>query len=247
MDQANKNIEIKIPAFIPIIIITIFFLVTAKIYALNLNNEVEASTVPQELSIQEEIAQEEKTEVSEYDTMDEVELEEIQEPEVIENNVVEEEKEEVNSVQEDPQTITYTAPNGKKYEAIATLKIPSLGIEYPILSSTSEALLKVSLTKYWGANPNEVGNMVVLGHNYKNSKFFGKLPKIEIGSVVKITDLTGRSLDYKVYDKYIIDPNNNSCTSQLTNGQTEITLITCHYEKGNVHATKRFVVKAKAI
>ena len=51
----------------------------------------------------------------------------------------------------------------------------------------------------------------------------------------------------KVYDKYIIDPNDNSCTSQLTNGQTEITLITCHYEKGNVHATKRFVVKAKAI
>ena len=42
---------------------------------------------------------------------------------------------------------------------IANLNIPSLGIKYPVLSSTSTALLKISLNKYWGANPNEVGNM----------------------------------------------------------------------------------------
>ena len=103
------------------------------------------------------------------------------------------------------------------------------------------------MNKYWGANPNEVGNMVVLGHNYKNNKFFGKLPQIEIGAIVKITDLKGKTLDYKVYDTYVIDPEDSSCTSQLTNGKTEITLITCYYENGNVHATKRFVVKARAI
>ena len=237
MDQANKNIEIKIPAFIPIIIVTIFFVVTAKIYALNSNKNVEASTATAN------IEQEEQIEVVEDEKIEEVDKEVIEDIEEKENNVVEETKE---VVSEEPKTVTYTASNGKKYEAIATLNIPSLGIEYPILSSTSEALLKVALNKYWGANPNEVGNMVVLGHNYKNSKFFGKLPKIEIGAIVKITDLTGKTLDYKVYDTYVIDPEDNSCTSQLTNGKTEITLITCYYENGNVHATKRFVVKARA-
>ena len=49
----------------------------------------------------------------------------------------------------------------------------------------------------------------------------------------------------KVYDKFIIDPNDNSCTSQLTNGKTEITLITCYYQPGDVHASKRLVVKAR--
>lgn len=239
MDQANKNIEIKIPAFIPIIIVTIFFVVTAKIYALNSNKNVEASTATVSAE------QEEKTEVIQDEEIEdfkneENEYEETKEEEI---NVVEEEPE---VVHEEPKTVTYTAPNGKKYEAIATLNIPSLGIEYPILSTTSEALLKVALNKYWGANPNEVGNMVVLGHNYKNNKFFGKLPQIEIGAIVKITDLKGKTLDYKVYDTYVIEPEDSSCTSQLTNGKTEITLITCYYENGNVHATKRFVVKARA-
>ena len=87
----------------------------------------------------------------------------------------------------------------------------------------------------------------MIGHNYKNSKFFGNLLKIKIGDIVKITDNNGKTLDYSVYDTYIIDPDDNACTSQLTDGHTEITLITCYYENGNAHATKRFVVKARAI
>ena len=73
---------------------------------------------------------------------------------------------------------------------IANLNIPSLGIKYPVLSSTSTALLKISLNKYWGTNPNEVGNMCIVGHNYEDSRFFGKLNKIKKGAIVKITDLT---------------------------------------------------------
>ena len=88
--------------------------------------------------------------------------------------------------------------------------------------------------------------MVVTGHNYKNNKFFGNLQKIQIGDIVKITDTTGQTLDYSVYDTNIIDPYDNSCTSQLTDGHTEITLITCYYENGSAHATNRFVVKARA-
>lgn len=88
--------------------------------------------------------------------------------------------------------------------------------------------------------------MVVLGHNYKNNKFFGKLPNIQKGAIVEITDTNNKTLQYSVYDTSIIDPYDNSCTSQLTDGHIEITLITCYYENGNSHATKRFVVKARA-
>lgn len=135
----------------------------------------------------------------------------------------------------------YKASNGKTYDVIANLNVPSLGIEYPVLSSTSEALLKISLNKYWGASPNEVGNMCIVGHNYEDSRFFGKLNKIKNGAIVKITDLSGKTLDYEVYDKYVVGPYDTDCTSQLTNGNTEITLITC-YKNG----TKRLVVKARA-
>ena len=135
----------------------------------------------------------------------------------------------------------YKASNGKTYDVIANLNIPSLGIKYPVLSSTSTALLKISLNKYWGANPNEVGNMCIVGHNYEDSRFFGKLNKIKKGAIVKITDLTGKTLDYEVYDTYTVGPYDTDCTSQLTKGNTEVTLITC-----NKDGSKRFVVKARA-
>ena len=124
---------------------------------------------------------------------------------------------------------------------IANLNIPSLGIKYPVLSSTSTALLKISLNKYWGANPNEVGNMCIVGHNYEDSRFFAKLNKIKKGAIVKITDLTGKTLDYEVYHTYTVGPYDTDCTSQLTKGNTEVTLITC-----NKDGSKRFVVKARA-
>lgn len=135
----------------------------------------------------------------------------------------------------------YKASNGKTYDVIANLNIPSLGIKYPVLSSTSTALLKISLNKYWGTNPNEVGNMCIVGHNYEDSRFFGKLNKIKKGAIVKITDLTGKTLDYEVYDTYTVGPYDTDCTSQLTKGNTEVTLITC-----NKDGSKRFVVKARA-
>lgn len=166
--------------------------------------------------------------------------EKVEIPEETIEEIVEEQEQPINKV------YTYTANNGEKCDKIGDLKIPSLSIEYPILSRDTEELRKVSLTKYWGGNINEVGNLCILGHNYKDSRFFGKLPNIQKNAIIQITDLSGRTLEYKVYETAIIDPNDTSCTSQLTNGNTEITLITCYYEKGNAHATKRFIVKARA-
>ena len=138
--------------------------------------------------------------------------------------------------------ITYTASNGLNYTTESILNIPSLGIKYPVLSETSEELLEISINKYWGPGPNEVGNYCIVGHNYRNEKMFGKLNEIKNGDIVELTDMTGRTVKYKVYNQFIVVPTDTSCTSQLTNGRKELTLITCtNYGK------ERRVVKCREI
>lgn len=136
----------------------------------------------------------------------------------------------------------YTAKDGKTYNVDATLNIPALGINYPVLSETSEALLKVSLNKFWGPRPNEVGNYCIVGHNYTNKKMFGKLADINSEDIVELTDSSGRKLTYKVYHKYVVEPDDVACTSQLTSGKKEVTLITC-----TNHGKQRLVVKAREV
>ena len=103
-------------------------------------------------------------------------------------------------------------------------------------------MLKVSVCKFWGANPNETGNLCIVGHNYKNSKFFSKVPTLAIGDVVEITDLSGKTLKYQAHDIYTVDPTDTRCTSQLTQGKKEVTLITCTND-----AKQRVVVKCTEI
>lgn len=232
----NNKKEISIPIYViilPLIVIIILSVFLFKTYAsANDNTTVEENTKEQEKSTEETIIKEQLTDKDFTDTEEIEETE--QEQENLSNNESVKQKE-----------IQYTANNGETYSIIGKLNIPSLNIEYPILSSTSTALLKISLNRYWGAYPNEVGNMVVVGHNYKNNKFFSNLSKINIGDIVKISDATGNTLDYSVYKTDIVDQYDNSCTSQLTDGKKEITLITCYYDTGSTHATKRFIVKAR--
>ena len=157
------------------------------------------------------------------------------------------EPEEVVPVLEPEQTITqteqtYLASDGTSYTTIGTVNISSIGVYYPILSTTSTELLKIAPCKFWGPNPNEVGNLCIVGHNYKNDKFFSKVPNLENGDMIDITDLSGRTITYLVYDKYIVDPEDVACTSQETNGRKEITLITCTNDNA-----QRYVIKARAM
>jgi sortase A len=146
------------------------------------------------------------------------------------------------SIQAKKEKEVYTTDSGDTYSIDCILSIPSLDINYPVTDKTSEELLKISLNKYWGGEPNTVGNYVIVGHNYKNKKMFGKLSQISIGDTVEITDLEGTTVTYEVYSKYVVDPTDTACTSQMTNGEKEITLITCtNYGK------QRLVVKAKEV
>ena len=140
------------------------------------------------------------------------------------------------------EPVMHTTENGETYYISSVLNIPSLEINYPVLSETSDELLNISLNKFWGPEANEVGNYVIVGHNYKNKTFFGKLPSIEMGAIVELTDMKGITIQYEVYDKYLVDPTDVACTSQLTNGKRELTLITC-----NSTGKQRHVIKCREI
>ena len=61
-------------------------------------------------------------------------------------------------------TSIYTASDGKQYETIGIVRIPKINVNYPILAQTTNVeLMKVAPYKFWGANPNEVGNLCIIG------------------------------------------------------------------------------------
>ena len=139
-------------------------------------------------------------------------------------------------------TSTYTAPNGKKYDAIGIVRIPKINVNYPILAQTTNVeIMKVSPYKFWGADPNEVGNLCIIGHNYRRKGvFFSDVLSLTVGDIVEIQDLSQRTIEYEIYDIHTVDPSNTDDTTQKTNGRKEVTLITCTDD-----SSQRIIVKCK--
>ena len=54
----------------------------------------------------------------------------------------------------------------KGFEIIGKLEIPKLNIDKYILKESSSKALKVSVTKLYGPEINEIGNFCIAGHNY---------------------------------------------------------------------------------
>ena len=145
-------------------------------------------------------------------------------------------------------TEEYTTNAGAQYTTVAVIEIPKIEITYPVIYSqdtseqTTEDLLKISVVKYWGPEANNPGNFCIVGHNYHNKRFFSKAATLENGDSIYLTDINNKTLEYKVYDNYVVEPHDLKCTSQLTNGATDITLITC-----TMTGKQRTIIKARAV
>ena len=128
----------------------------------------------------------------------------------------------------------------KGYNIEGILEIPKINIKYPILEQTSEKAMKISVTKFWGPKPNELGNYTIAGHNNKDGTMFGKTKYLEIGDIIKITNLKNFTLEYQIFKIYSIDPNDVSCVKSIESDTREVTLITCT----NGHKN-RLIIKAR--
>ena len=90
-----------------------------------------------------------------------------------------------------------------------------------------------------GNKLNEIGNSVILGHNYRNGTLFAKIGKLSKGASIFIKDANGREVEYKVYKVSAASAVDSSFYSQDTNGKREITLSTC-----NKDGSARTIVQA---
>ncbi len=131
---------------------------------------------------------------------------------------------------------------GQKFRVAGEITIPKISINYPIVYETTEEYLKIAPTKLFGPDINEVGNLCIVGHNYKNEQFFSRIKELDINDKVYLTTNRGERFTYLVYDKYEVNEKDLSCMNQETNGNIEVTLITCTSAKKN-----RLVVKCRAI
>lgn len=122
------------------------------------------------------------------------------------------------------------------------IEIPKIKIRYPILEEESVASLEQSVAIRYPEHPklNEIGNVVIIGHNYRNGMFFSNLKKVENGDEVKITDENGKKLTYTVYDKYITTAEDFEYSIRDVGENIEVTLVTCTDD-----GKDRIIVKAK--
>ena len=130
----------------------------------------------------------------------------------------------------------------KGYKVEGIIEIPKINIKYPIIDHTNEETMKVSITKFWGPQANEIGNYTVAGHNNKDGTMFGKTKYLQIGDKIRLTNLRNETIEYEIFKIYSIEPDGVECVESVQSGTREITLITCT----NGHKN-RLVTKARQV
>ena len=142
-----------------------------------------------------------------------------------------------NEMEEENILTTY-----KGYPVIAKLEIPKINLETYVISEYSDQALGVSVTKFYGGNPNTVGNFCIAGHNYVTKNMFHDLKNLAIGDTFTLIDSNHQEGMYKIYLVETVEPDETQCLSQKTDGKIEVTLITC-----TTDSSKRIIVKAVKI
>lgn len=130
----------------------------------------------------------------------------------------------------------------KGYKVCAKLVIPAISLETNVLENFSEDALKVSVVKFWGADPNQKGNFCIAGHNFRNKNMFKKLKNLKIGDKLSISDRKVGKVEYQIFKIDTVLPDNIECLNAQTINEREVTLITC-----TLDSKKRIILKAKEV
>ncbi len=101
--------------------------------------------------------------------------------------------------------------------------------------------MAIAIQEQVSAGLNKVGNTVLVSHNYKNGTLFSNINNLVKDDKIYITDKTGTKQSYTIYDIYTTGTGDSEYMERDTNGQKEITLVTCTNE-----TKSRLVICAKA-
>lgn len=141
--------------------------------------------------------------------------------------VVEKVAEEIPLVPVIPVEVEILPKTYMDYEVIAKLEIPKINLETNVLKDYTADGMKVCSSKFFGPEPNEVGNFCIAGHNYDQENMFNHLINLEKGDELYLTDNKNEKVTYTIYDIYRVKPQNTAPIGQETNGNKIVTLITC--------------------
>lgn len=124
------------------------------------------------------------------------------------------------------------------------LIIEKINLKMIIMDGVDEETLRVAAGRMPGTgNFDEIGNVVLAGHrSYTFGKYFNRLDELEPGDKI-IVRTKSRKLEYEVYKKFIIEPDDLSILEQ-SDTEKILTLFTCHPV---VIANKRLVINARQI
>ena len=115
------------------------------------------------------------------------------------------------------------------YNVMGKIEIPKTNVEYPILEKVTKRSIEVAVAILYssGDGLNQPGTTVIVGHNYRNGTFFSDNHKLSNGDKIKITDNSGTTITYSIYDTFETSPEDTSFMTKDTGGATEIALSTC--------------------
>ena len=150
----------------------------------------------------------------------------------------------IESLETTSSSSTSTTKTYKGFNVIGTIEIPSTNIKYPVLNDPPTVKkLETSVVALYPSNTqlNTVGNVVIVGHNYRNGLFFSNNKKLKNGDKIYITDTDGKRVTYVIYKTFQAAENDTSFYNRDTDGAMEITLSTCTDD-----SSARIIVCAKA-
>ncbi len=131
-----------------------------------------------------------------------------------------------------PGGTTIVKPKYEGYTSVGTIEISKINLKQPILEGVSDKKLDTAVCLQYG-KLNEIGNAVIIGHNYRNGTFFSNLYKLSNGDKIIITDYMNRKVTYTIYSIFEAKPEDTSFYQRDTNGLREITLSTCTDDSQN--------------
>ena len=105
-------------------------------------------------------------------------------------------------------------------ECVGILRVPSLGLELPVLAQWSYPALKTAPCLYAGSPYSD--DLVIAAHNY--SHHFGRIGSLYPGDTVEFADMDGNLFRYEVD---LIETLQPTAVEEMVSGGWELTLFTC--------------------
>ena len=136
-----------------------------------------------------------------------------------------------------PDTNTQTGGNNsnsssngltyKGFEVVGKIEIPKTDVKLPVLGKVTPKSIEASVAVLYGPGINQVGNTVIIGHNFRNGTFFSNNKKLALGDKIYLTDMQGNKVTYTITKKYTTGTDNFDYATRDTKGKREISLSTC--------------------